>query len=505
MSQTPERGDVHPSSAPVDRPSQTETLSRALSLDGERRAPCERVAFRTTLLLLVVFTASRFVGVGRSLWWDEVYTVWAYVLRGPETIHAGINYIPNNHILFSWLTWATSEVAGTSEPVLRAWSIVPGIASVVLLAWWAGQRFGWWVAAAAVASTTVSPLHASLVTEARGYGLVLLAATGLLIAGVETAGRPSPAADLWVTLSVLVGTLAIPTFAVPAAATAVVILSVRRGEALLRLGVLAGLTGLVTFVWYRPMLDILIAGRTGVGARAGETVTLFSPLLAPPRLLLGPMLSAALPGLPGGAVGALTGAAVLVGCVVLLRSDALVAGMVAIVPLLTIAVLGAVGFHLLPRYIAFLLPHLTLALAVAVVVGARELRIRFSRPIVLATTGVLLLLSAGGARTTISELRTPLQEFQAVADLVAELRPTSLLLSTTEVGWLFYLRDHDAVVIDDVTELDRRLCEAAPPVVYIEPAIDAPPELPCLQSRGYEQHDYVQRSRPGTMRAWTWD
>ena len=62
--------------------------------------------------------AERLVGLGRSLWLDEIITVEAFVREGPRVILAG-PYLKNNHELFSMLAWLTSSAAGESEIALR--------------------------------------------------------------------------------------------------------------------------------------------------------------------------------------------------------------------------------------------------------------------------------------------------------------------------------------------------------------------------------------------------
>ena len=95
---------------------------------------------RLAVAVFVTLVASRLYGLGRSLWQDEAYTAWAYVVRGPDTIRLLDAYLPNNHLLYSWLTWQTSRVLGVTEPVLRLWAVVPALLVATLAIAWSSTQ-----------------------------------------------------------------------------------------------------------------------------------------------------------------------------------------------------------------------------------------------------------------------------------------------------------------------------------------------------------------------------
>ncbi len=146
--------------------------------------------------LAVILVWSRLVGLDQSFWNDEVVTVLRYAGEGPRAIFFG-DYAPNNDVLFSLLSWTASELFGDSETTYRIWSVVPALAATFWLVWWAYRRFGHLVAATLLLLMTASPLLFVLSREARGYGLAMLAAVGL----VTRAERAL--ADPWLSLVVL--------------------------------------------------------------------------------------------------------------------------------------------------------------------------------------------------------------------------------------------------------------------------------------------------------------
>lgn len=456
----------------------------------------------TTAVAIALLCLSRLPGLGRSLWLDEVYTAWAYVLRGPGTIRDGAAYIPNNHVLFSWLTWGTSTVLGMGEVVLRVWALVPGLVAAAWLVWWIGGRVprtGWWVAAVATVLAAASPLHAMLVTEARGYGLVLLAATGTLIGGVEAVERARLRDDVVLAGSILVGLLTVPSFVVLAAVTAAVVLSGRRLHHLLRLAVLAAGVGAITLVWYRPMLARIVADTTGVGARWGEPATVLSPLVDTPGLLVTPSLGL----LAGTSIATLLATVLLAtGAVDLWQRDRWLSVTVAVVPAGSMLVLAAIGFHLLPRYVAYLLPHALVATA-AGSVAAIDALARRSRPLASVVAGVALSIVFVGGWDAVGRAQTiPRQDFLGVSRIADAIAPVTTITGDDHVGLRYYLRSHDPQVVTAPAQLDALLCDAPGPVLYVAPVDGSGTDMSCFELAGFEVHRLAQDSAPGYLEIW---
>lgn len=483
---------------PVDRLSGGRTVVRS----SDRWA---RVAAWTFVIATAVLATS---GLTRSLWWDEVYTAWAYVLRGPGTIRDPSAYIANNHVLFSGLTWATSRVLGTSEVVLRLWTVVPGMVAMAWLTLLVARRLDWTVAAVTAGLLALSPLHLRLVTEARGYGLVLLASVGLL-AGATGAARSRAGwrDDLTLVVSAAVGTATVASMALPAAVVAGTTL-VRRPRDRLRLLLLGGAAVMVVLAWYAPLLTPLTSSIGGVGARHGEQVTLLSPLFAPARLLLLlPLENGPVGGvLAGSAVGRslialLLGALVLAGGLLAVRRDPELGWPILVLPLATVAASGLLGMHLLPRYVSGLLPAIVVAAAVALTALGRIAHRRFRRATVIVVTLGAMALAVTAAPILIAE-RSPRQALKDAAQVVADADADQVLLTSDDVAWRYYLRDQPTVVMDHEQQAAVLCVETARRVVVVDPMLgtDSPP--PCAEERGLVPVILPQRATPGFQRVW---
>jgi hypothetical protein len=469
---------------------------------SSRAAARERNVRSATNGLLGVLVLSRSIGLRRSLWHDEAYTAWAYVERGPATIHAAEAYIPNNHLLFSYLAWLSSRGLGTSEVSLRLWSLIPGLAASVVLVRWVGRRLGWHVAFVTAGFMLVSPLHLALVTEARGYGLVLAASVGLLIGAVGASERDRGRDDATWFSSALVGCLTIPSFVVPVVATAGLLAGTPARRRWRRWTLLGGGAAVIVALWYQPLVQAILgrvdAVGSGWGVRAGPSAILW----APPALLGAPSVTHLLPGAPARMVEGAAVALVALGGWWLWRRDRPLAVIVILLPVLSLAFLAVLRFHLLARYVAYLYPAVAVASAAGLVAGVSWLAKR-SRPatMVLVPLSVALLV-VGGWRAVTASVTVPRQDFRSVAGLVAEVAPDEVVLASPHVGFTYYLTAHELLVIEDEVVLDQHLCRAEPPVLYLPPVDRPAPLLPCLEQRGYVRYGWAQRSEPGTMTAW---
>jgi hypothetical protein len=93
------------------------------------------------VVLAGILAWTRFPGLERGYCCDEISTVAAHVRRGPDAIFAG-GYTPNNHQLFSFLAWATTELVGESEIAVRLWSVIPFVVGVAIGTAWLHARLG---------------------------------------------------------------------------------------------------------------------------------------------------------------------------------------------------------------------------------------------------------------------------------------------------------------------------------------------------------------------------
>jgi SAM-dependent methyltransferase/4-amino-4-deoxy-L-arabinose transferase-like glycosyltransferase len=132
-----------------------------------------------------VFVWMRLIDMQIGFWDDEAATVVRYINAGPAGIYSSANYTPNDHVLYSLLSWVTVSVLGRHEPVYRIWSVLPAILSAVLLTLWAHRRFGRATALGLAAVLLTAPYLLYETVQARGYGLAQLGMVLVLIAAVE--------------------------------------------------------------------------------------------------------------------------------------------------------------------------------------------------------------------------------------------------------------------------------------------------------------------------------
>jgi hypothetical protein len=235
---------------------------------------------------LVLALLVRIPGLGRSLWYDELFTLVHFADTLPHALFAQRQ--ANNHPLASLLAW-TVRAAGDDPRLLRAPSVLLGVLGVLAVGWLVRQRSGPGAAVAAMLLAAFHPAHVAYSQEVRGYAALLLAAP--LVAGLALDGRRprllalAVALGLFAHLSLVVLVLALAALAAhERAARTLVALSA---------GTLAAL------LLYAPMLSHLggfAARELGVGGPDGlqRTVELFAtcdarllpPLLGAPFFVL---------------------------------------------------------------------------------------------------------------------------------------------------------------------------------------------------------------------------
>jgi hypothetical protein len=463
------------------------------------RSSSPRVAATVAVALLaVVHVVTRLAGLGRSLWWDEAFTAQRYVRGGPSTLLDADLYVANNHVLFSALTWATTRFAGTSEQALRLWAVLPAFAGVALVVWWLWRRLSPTVALAALAIFTASTLHATMSTEARGYGLVLLTSSVLLVVASERDRTPTLRDDVVLALAGLTAMLTFPpTVAVYLAHAGTSL--VRRLSDRVRLIAMTAAVGAVTALVYAPLLTAMFERADRVGSRFADPIRWWSPIIDPLRLTATPALEPVL-------LGARPVAAVLtvvlgaVGLAVLLagRQRALgwhlVAGLGG-----SIAVLSLIGFHLADRYLTFLLPHATVAAAVGAAAVVGDLREHPPAASRWAAVAVPVVVALAAVPAVWRSQTTPVQAFaDAAAAIDAEAPDATVVVDRVHVGWAWYLDDRDVVVASDQEQLDTLVCDAEGAIVFApDPDMGrlAPPACLTLET----ERRFTQQRRPGDL------
>lgn len=189
-----------------------------------------------------------------SLWTDELWSVLHYSGKGPWTV-VTLYDAPNNHIFFNLLSSVTPG-SGSVEPLrARIWSFAAVTALLAgFLAFFARRRALAW-GAVPFLLFAAGPEFLDLTLQARGYGLLSLAAlaVSVLTVGYVRDGMPRTLAFLGV-VSVL-GAWTVPTFVFFVAPLWVLLLiGVRRRQVLLA----AALTGAGVLLVHLPVASQLL-------------------------------------------------------------------------------------------------------------------------------------------------------------------------------------------------------------------------------------------------------
>ena len=445
-----------------------------------------------------ILFVTRFVGLERSFWHDEIVTVRQFVREGPCEILTGA-YIPNNHQLFSLLAWATSSVVGESEVALRLWSVVPFVLGVVLVTAWLHVRLGALAGILFLFLATGAPLLLDITRQARGYGLAFFAMSVVVVAALEVDQRPS---RWWLAAFFgggLIGTLTFPQFGIAFVATAVVLLT----KSELRARVLGGfaVTALASVMWYAPHFDDLRENSRQVyGARIGPFGVITAPfdqILIPALLRYGGVGLTGIKWLPVVAL-----ALVFVAWSPLLRWNRrgaiLATGVFA-----TLIALWATRTYVVPRFLSFLLvPLLMLAASGAAAILTRSPRPPLVRSVLaLATVGALVLVFVPPALEIATLPREANADaarlVQEKASPTAEIYPHVLHPRTLS----FYL---DVPLQPRPTQrYVPRLCSRPSQVVLVEqPWVLTPLHVPCLARAGVEHYRLEQYSRGREINVW---
>jgi hypothetical protein len=343
----------------------------------------------------VLLVWSRLANLQTPFWNDEAVMALIYSAGGPDVIFDGDHYIPNNHVLFSLTTWVTRRTLGEFEAAYRLWSVVPALAAVGLVAWWARRSLGTATAVLVFGLAVVSPMHYFLAPQARGYGLAMLAGAGMLIGALRTDRQE--AADGWVLFacSGIVGIWTLPVFALPFVAQVAVLLTRPR---LRRMTVLVvGVVGAASLVFYSPLLRAILDESD---QEFGDVLHWPDLVTAPYDHLFHPTIDVLIPdSILSLSTRDATVAIVVTSTVVLLAVIRLVREnrfllMNLVVPIAGTYAAFLIGrFHVAPRFVSPLFFHVVVLLAVGgSVVWSSASRWRAPRVMALAAGGERLRL-----------------------------------------------------------------------------------------------------------------
>jgi hypothetical protein len=443
---------------------------RERQADGSRMGP-ERRGLAITLVLLLsgAMLGTRLWGLSHSLWWDEAYSAWAYITR-PGAIRDPERYLGNNHVLFSWLSHQTTDLtASTWEPIIRFWSVFPGLAGTAILVAWLWRRTTKPLALTTLGLLLVSVAHADRIPEARGYGLVFLGSVLLVAAGSEAAAeRPSVRADLAFVAGGVVGAAAIPTLALAALPQGAATLASRGGHRG-RL-VLAGAIGTSALVlWYWPLREPMLYYRTTVGSRSGDAVTPLNFLTLPFDHLMSQPIGAFLPMVPVLAVQIVAYALAVAGSVYLIRSHRSLAVQALSGTLGAMLLLGAFGLHAHPRYLFFLLPQVSIITAAGMLELVRSLRRRVPDRLLVPFVAVVIILGlVQGLAQVMEARRVPRQAFAESVRAVLESDVDRLYTDRLHIGFRWYLGERaDEVITVEEERLEEVVCSSPGSAAYL--------------------------------------
>jgi mannosyltransferase len=216
---------------------------------------------RRQLAALIAITLAalliRLPGLGRSLWYDELYT---YVHFLDSFTHAVAKQSQaNNHPLASLLAWLSRSLFGESEVALRLPSLLAGSLAVFALGWVTARASTPAAGLTAALLAATNPAHVAYSQEVRGYALVLLFVP--IVTGLALDDR---ARKHWLALATALALWSHLTMGVLVLGLALYAAVTRDRRAL------AGLTGglLLGAILYSPML-----GRLGafVGRETGSS------------------------------------------------------------------------------------------------------------------------------------------------------------------------------------------------------------------------------------------
>lgn len=439
---------------------------------------------------------SRFAGIGQSLWHDEIYSVTHYMTS--PTAPFTEPYIPNNHVLYNVLSAVTIAWLHETELVVRLWSVIPGIASIVLLGAWLIHRGAVWSGLAVAGFLTVSPVHMGLSRQARGYGLTFLAMSGLIVFGARYVDTGCKRDLLIFGTFGAIGVFTLPVFVLPflCAVIAVVV----SGRAVLGALVSVGSVAIGSLAWYGPMLtDVFDSTGQEFGHRLG-----LADLLLEPTQLVEPTYRLVARHVPMVLWASLT---VLLTVLAIMKLRSWLAlskatGVVTILSLGPYVTFWLLGFHLEDRFVSYQL----LPLAVVAVVGASSLLATGSEARRWVALGVLLgasvLASASFVRHVQLVEDRPQEAFQDAGKVVNQVEDAPVVTNSVRPLGLDYYIDRPVRALRG-EELDSFLCHEKSPFIFIDHSVlIRSPDTNCLRERGAKLLSFEQRSRGDQLDVW---
>jgi hypothetical protein len=444
-------------------------------------------------MALVAFTAlwTRLIGLDQSMWNDEVYSVVHYIMPGPTAIFSSSGYVPNDHVLFELLTWATVHVSGGhSNATYRLWSVVPSLAAGVTMTWWLLRRYGDWVAAAFAVLAVCAPVHLIYGTQARGYGLGFLAGVLLVIGAVTFKEERSRRGLALIVVGSLIGIWTLPVFVLFVLAVLLPLLWFRRLRRPLLITLVA--VGAASLLFYAPLLSAIVhQSRQQFGAQLGWdgfVLGLLDDQVVPNVQLL-------LPHAQLHVLEAIAAVILATGAFALWRRrDGVIAVVFLGSALLTYVGLEIGRFYVSQRFASFvLLPMLAVA-----AVGLVEIGTVLARTIPGATVAVLagvvlsILMLSKIEKVGATNAQTPIENFQQAAAILSRTNVNEPIVTNSEgpIELRYYLGGTRAYQVMSPPALAKMFCSTPTAFIFVQDDRQAPAENPpitdttCLVKRG---------------------
>jgi hypothetical protein len=448
----------------------------------------------SVLVLSITLMGSLF----KSVQHDEAFTILNYILEAPGGLWE--RYHPNNHLLFSALAAVLGSAIEPTESVFRLGSVVPAIVSSLLLGVWSYNSVGLPGTLSVVALPAILPIHYLLVSEARGYGLALLASTVLVIAAKahsdNTSGRR---AVVLVSLATLVGALTLPQFIIYAAAVTCVLFlySERKRLLVLAQGISVGLVAVV----YAPIIARMLSW---AGSDFGSEVGMGDLLWGFPKRTLHHGLVSHFPDGIEVPMISIVGILALIGAIIgkkRLQRTRIICVVAVIAPYATAMVLG---LSIADRTFFFLLsPFLAL-----VGLGLQRC-VEFSSPKIRTIVVVVLALVVGIGSWLIvgvflSVNMRPVEEFKGAAAVVDSVEYERLIISSKRPQGLRWYLGRKGEWFNDREKAIKRICESesSSRLLFVDhPFLQEFEGTRCLGAK-WVRHEIKQNARGGFIAVW---
>jgi len=410
------------------------------------------------ILLLAVATALRFIDLDNGLWVDEIMTYVNYA-GAPFGRLVSTYDSQNHHILYSLSTHAAFLLFGAGAWALRLPAVLFGVAGIWALYLFACEVATRREALLSVALLTFSYHHVWFSQNARGYTALLfftLIASWLLVRALR-----EHRLSLWIgyAIAVALGVYVHMTMLFVVIGQFIVYLwkrisGAREDRRDMPAEFLAGfcLAGLLTFVLYALVLPQLVGGTYLEGVQTTiETWT--NPLWTLLELLRGLQI-----GFAGTALGIVACLIFLTGLVQFARTEPVVAGLMVVPALVTIAAIVALGHPMFPRTFFFAIGFGVLVVIRGMLTAGRLL-LRAVAPERIESDlpgTVLCLLLIGISAMSVPRAWAPKQDFTHALEYVRQHSDADDAIVTTGVAAIPYQRFYKVKweIVESLAELD---------------------------------------------------